>query len=350
MPALLILVVMPRGQKNKGHSPTKRHHARRACQGLQSNHPTSGRVSKTLTVSQAYSPSFSAACTPQRAVFFPSPDADMSSTGSDLGAEASGGSGDAESLCTFKAEPTTQPIFKDALTKKASMLIEFLMEKFQKSEQFTDADMMKVVSMKYQTQFDDIMRKSSSCMEIIFGMQLKKIDSSSQTYTVVSKLGLSTAEILSGKRGLPKMGLLLAILGLIFTNGNRATEEEIWKFLSVFGVYAGRKHLILGEPRRLITQDLVEQNYLEIRKMSEGKSPRYDFLWGSRAHRETSKMKVLQVWAKINDTVPSFFPALYEEALKEQMERAERGPIVLGPTPPMARVHPRCMSCSFSYN
>lgn len=146
-------------------------------------------------------------------MFSPPPDTDMSSTGFDLGAEASAGSGDAESLCTFKGEHTTQPICKDALTKKASMLVEFLLEKFQKSEQFTDPDMLKVVSKKYKTQFSDIVRKSFSCMEMIFGMQLKKINSSSETYAIVSKLGLSTAEILSAKRGLPKMGLLMTILG-----------------------------------------------------------------------------------------------------------------------------------------
>ena len=82
--------------------------------------------------------------------------------------------------------------------------------------------------------------------------------------------------------------------------------------------------MIFGEPRKLITKDLVEQNYLEIRKMSEGKSPRYDFLWGSRSHVETSKMKVLEVWARINDTHPSFFLTAYEEALKDQMEREQQ--------------------------
>lgn len=339
---------MPRGHKGKGHSRAKRHHARGDSQGLQDDHPVAGTGSASLPASQANSPTFSGACNPRGAVFSASSDADRSSTGSDKGSEGSAGCGDAKSLCTFKAEPITQPICNDALTKKASMLVEFLLEKFQKSEEFTDADMLKVVSKKYKTQFSDILRKSSSRMEMIFGMQLKKINTNSQTYAIVSKLGLSTAEILSGKRGLPKMGLLMTILGLIFTKGNRATEEEIWKFLSVLGVYAGRKHLIFGEPRRFITKDLVEQNYLEIRKMSEGKSPRYDFLWGSRAQIETSKMKVLEVWAKINDTIPSFFPTLYEEALKEQMERAERGSVVLVPTAAMGRVHPRCMSCSFS--
>ncbi|XP_052604019.1 melanoma-associated antigen B4-like [Peromyscus californicus insignis] len=343
---------MPRSHKNKGHSRSKHRHGNQApeeSQGLQGAQPAVRRESACPPVGQANSPSSSNACAPQGAAFSASPDAVMSCTGSDLGAgghdvRAVGGSPRA-----FQAEAFTQPICRDALTKKASMLVEFLLEKFKKSEQFTDADMLKVVNKKYKTQFSDILRKSSSRMEMIFAMQLKKINPNSQSYAIVSKLGLSTDEILSGKRGLPKMGLLMTILGLIFTKGNRATEEEVWKFLSVLGVYAGRKHLIFGEPRRLITKDLVEQNYLEIRKMSEGKSPRYYFLWGSRAHVETSKMKVLEVWAKINDTIPSFFPTPYEEALKDQMERAQPGSPVLACTAVMASAHPRCMSCNSSH-
>ncbi|XP_005080127.2 melanoma-associated antigen B4-like [Mesocricetus auratus] len=299
-----------KGQKNKGHTRVKHHHAQGDSQGAK---PSVVRESASPPVSQ----------------------------GSDLGA----GSSDDCAVCApraFQAETFNQPICKDALTKKASMLVEFLLEKFQKSEEFTDEDMLNVVNKKYKTQFSDILRKSSSRMEMIFGMRLKKINPNSQSYAIVSKLGLSTDEILSGKRGLPKMGLLMTILGLIFTKGNRATEEEVWKFLNVLGVYAGKKHLIFGEPRKLITKDLVEQNYLEIHKMSEGKSSRYDFLWGSRAHVETSKMKVLEVWARINDTVPSFFPTPYEEALKDAMERAEQGY-----PDAMANVHP--MSCNSSH-
>lgn len=343
---------MPRSHKNKGHSRSKQRRGNQApeeSQGLQGAQPAVQRESACPSVGQANSPSSSNARAPQGAAFPASPHAVMSCIGSDIGAGGRDVCAVGGSPRTFQAEAFTQPICRDALTKKASMLVEFLLEKFKKNEQFTDADMLKVVNKKYKTQFSDILRKSSSRMEMIFAMQLKKINPNSQSYAIVSKLGLSTAEILSGKRGLPKMGLLMTILGLIFTKGNCATEEEVWKFLSVLGVYAGRKHLIFGEPRRLITKDLVEQNYLEIRKMSEGKSSRYYFLWGSQAHVETSKMKVLEVWAKINDTIPSLFPTLYEEALKDQMERAQPESPVLACTAVMASAHPRCMSCSSSH-
>ena len=46
-------------------------------------------------------------------------------------------------------------------------------------------------------------------------------------------------------------------------NGNQDTKKEVWEFLSVLGVYAGRRHSIYGEPRRLITKDLMQKKYLK---------------------------------------------------------------------------------------
>ena len=55
----------------------------------------------------------------------------------------------------------------------------------------------------------------------------------------------------------------MVLLGIIFMKGNRATREEVWEFLSVLGVYTGRRHWIFGEPRKLITKDLVQKKYLK---------------------------------------------------------------------------------------
>ena len=62
--------------------------------------------------------------------------------------------------------------------------------------------------------------------------------------------------------------------------------------------------------------------YLEYHQVANGDPPRYEFLWSPRAHVETSKMKVLKFLAKVNDTVPSAFSSHYEEALRDEEERA----------------------------
>ena len=51
--------------------------------------------------------------------------------------------------------------------------------------------------------------------------------------------------------------------------------------------------------------------------------PRYEFLWGPRAHSEISKRKVVEFLAMLNNTVPISFPSSYKDALKDVEERAQ---------------------------
>uniref|UniRef100_A0A4W2GLI2 MAGE domain-containing protein n=1 Tax=Bos indicus x Bos taurus TaxID=30522 RepID=A0A4W2GLI2_BOBOX len=148
---------------------------------------------------------------------------------------------------------------KDPLARKASMLVEFLLDKYTKKETITQNALLKVISRKYRQQhFPEILRRASECMELVFGLELKEVDHSRNIYVLISKLSLGGDEGPSDEKGPPKSSLLMALLGFIFMKGNQATKE-VWEFLSVFGVYAGRKHLIFGEPRRLITKELVQK-------------------------------------------------------------------------------------------
>jgi hypothetical protein len=97
------------------------------------------------------------------------------------------------------------------------------------------------------------------------------------------------------------------MLGVIFIEGNCAPEENIWKFLKMMSMYAGKEHFVYGEPRKLITTDFVQQNYLEYRHVPFRDPPCYEFLWGPRAHAETTKMKVLEFLAKVKRSDPVSF-------------------------------------------
>ena len=184
-------------------------------------------------------------------------------------------------------------------------------------------------------------------MELVFGLELKEVDHSRNIYVLISKLSLGGDEGPSDEKGPPKSSLLMALLGFIFMKGNQATKE-VWEFLSVFGVYAGRKHLIFGEPRRLITKELV-QKYLKYLQVPNSDRPHYEFLWDPRACAETSKMKVLEVLAKTHDTVPSYFRDLYDEALRDQAERAGLRVAMQHPAMAEASAPSRAKSCSSSH-
>lgn len=203
------------------------------------------------------------------------------------------------------------------------MLVRFLLGKYKLGECITWAEMLKAVKKKYKEQFSEILRRASERMELLFGLEVKEVDPGNHFYALITMLDLPSDGCLNRDKSVPKTGLLVNILAVIFLNGNRASEEEVWKSLNVLGVYAGRRHAVFGEPKKLIMKDLVQPEYLEYRQVPGSDPPRYEFLWGPRAHTEITKMKVLEILARLNETVPSAFPKLYEVALRDEEEGAE---------------------------
>ncbi|XP_008047086.1 melanoma-associated antigen B10-like [Carlito syrichta] len=203
------------------------------------------------------------------------------------------------------------------------LLMHYLLYKYQIKEPITKADMLRNIIQVHKSHFSEILRRASEGLELIFGLDLKEVDPYRHIYVLVSKLEPDYDEKLSDDRGVPKTGFLMTVLGVIFTKGNCATEEQVWEVLNMLDIYDGRKHFIFGEPRKLLTKDLVKEKYLEYQQVPNSDPPRYQFLWGPRAHAETSKMQVLEFLAKINDTVPSAFPSHYEEALRDEEERIQ---------------------------
>ncbi|KAM9577812.1 melanoma-associated antigen B4-like [Trichechus inunguis] len=229
------------------------------------------------------------------------------------------------------------------------MLVQFFIEKYKKKEPIMKADILKLINRKYKEQFPEILRRAAERMELVFGLELKETNGSNNSYDLISQLDVTKGGSLCGGMGLPKTGLLMTLLGVIFVNGNRATEKDIWEFLNALGIYAGRRHLLFGELRKFITKDLVQDKYLEYRQVPNSDPPCYEFLWGPRSQAETTKMKVLDFMAKYNDTVPSSFPALYEEALRDEEERAGAKVEATASSTPTASASSRAKSSSFSH-
>ncbi|KAL2768876.1 melanoma-associated antigen B3 [Daubentonia madagascariensis] len=317
---------MPRGQKSKLHAREKCHKAQGETQGLSGAQATatkeeifpsssSSRLG-VITQRKSVARSRSALKRPQEALST-TVSAGVSHTRSYKGAN-----GKVEKKqSSSQSLSSTMQSQRDPLTKTTSMLVQFLMQMYKMKRPIMKADMLKIVNKKYKNRFLEILRRASFSMEVVFGVDLKEVDSAKHSYVLVSKMDLPNNGTVSRGRGFPKTGLLMNLLGVIFMKGNCATEEKIWEFLNKMRVYAGQRHFIFGEPRKLITQDLVKLKYLEYRQVANSDPARYEFLWGPRAHAETTKMRVLEFLAKVNHTVPSAFQSWYEEALRDEEER-----------------------------
>ncbi|XP_012505247.1 PREDICTED: melanoma-associated antigen B16-like [Propithecus coquereli] len=246
----------------------------------------------------------------------------VAATSSSQPDEGSSSAEEEDSPSTSQATAAPENVPSGDLGEKVALLVSFMLLKYRMKEPLTKAEILPIVK-DDEDHFPEILLRASERMEIVFGLDVKEVDPTSHRYGLFIKLGLTYDGMLSVEEDVPKTGLLILILGAIFMKGNRATEEEVWEVLNVMGLYPGRRHFLFGEPSGFIAKDLVKEEYLEYRQVPNSDPAQYEFLWGPRAHAETTKMKVLEFVAKVHGTDPSAFPSQYEEALRDEEERAE---------------------------
>ncbi|XP_049499595.1 melanoma-associated antigen B10-like [Panthera uncia] len=319
---------MPRGQKSKLRAREKRHQARSEAQRAQDAQATAAEEEQPSTSSSSPSggsaQSSSAAGSGRKTQGFrKAPSTTTTSAGvSHTRSDKSAKSQDEEKPSTSQAQPNTGRYHRTPLDDTAILLVQFLLRKYNMREPITKEDMIKHVIKKHKVHFREILRKASELMVLAFGIDLKEVDPTRHRYALISKLQRTNDDRLRGEEIMPQTGLLMTVLCVIFMKGNCATEKDMWEVLNVMGIYADKKHFIYGDPKKLITEDWVQERYLLYRQVSNSNPPCREFLWGPRAYAETSKMKVLEFLAKVHDTVPSAFPSWYEEALQDEEERA----------------------------
>ncbi|XP_008824765.2 melanoma-associated antigen 10-like [Nannospalax galili] len=210
----------------------------------------------------------------------------------------------------------------DEINTNVVRLVEFLLLKYQRKELTTKAEMLDCINRDYQECYPVIFSEASECIKLFFGIDMMEVDPAARSYTLVTALGITYDGMHHGPQGMPNTGLIIMSLCIIFMEGNCVSEEKFWEVLNKLGLCAGCKHFIYDEPRKLITEDFVQEGYLEYRLVPDSDPPRHNFLWGPRAHAETTKMKVLEFFAGITKKDPSSYPTRYAEALRDEGERA----------------------------
>uniref|UniRef100_A0A8C2MXG5 MAGE family member C2 n=1 Tax=Cricetulus griseus TaxID=10029 RepID=A0A8C2MXG5_CRIGR len=227
-----------------------------------------------------------------------------------------------ESVGAIQSPENPEALLNIVIQEKATDLVFLFIYKYRMKEPITLSEIYEVVTKDYENHFPVIFMEASKCLEMTFGIDIKESELLSSAYVFVNSLNLTYEDMLSDNDRLPRNAFLIVILGVIFIEGNCASEERIWEFLKLVGVHDGEEHFICGDPREFLTIDLVQQNYLEYRQVPDSQPPCFEFLWGPRAYAETTKMKVLEFLAKMNGCDPTDFSVWYEEALREEEERA----------------------------
>nr|AAI72073.1 Expressed sequence CN716893 [Mus musculus] len=319
---------MPRGQKSKARAREKRRLVQDEAQELQDAQAKAGEKGKSPSCSNQDSgdavASTSTAGFPQKSKSQGEAPTTTARKGGTCrrSRKSTRGPREESTSCTRVPRFSENPQ-NDLLTRKTGMLMQYLLCKYKMKQPASKGEMLKVINRRFKEQLPEILKKASERIQLVFGLEVKEIKPNGGYYTLVSKLDPSVGNALTTSLPFPQNGLLMPLLGVIFLNGNRASEAEIWEFLNVLGIYDGKVHIIFGEPRKLITRDLVKEKYLVYQKEANSDPPSFEFLWGPRAYAETTKMKILEFLAEVNETVPQAFPTHYEEALRDQEERAQ---------------------------
>ncbi|XP_055986231.1 melanoma-associated antigen 10-like [Sorex fumeus] len=181
-----------------------------------------------------------------------------------------------------------------ALDKKMSDLVEFLLLKYHSMQLTTKEVIVKTILDNDEENFSYILSQVSECMRVVFGIDVKEVDPQAHIYALFNILGLTYDVIVSPQHNMPTTGLLVIVLGVILLEDDCASEQAMWRELGLMEVHPGRKHFIYGEPRELLTNVWVQEQYIAYQREPGSYPVRYQFLWGPRAHRETSALEVLK--------------------------------------------------------
>ncbi|KAH0509537.1 Melanoma-associated antigen 10 [Microtus ochrogaster] len=213
---------------------------------------------------------------------------------------------------------------QNGLNSKSVDLVLFLLLKYRRKEITTRAEILHMVIGDHEAHYSVIFTKAADCMRLMFGLEIIENKPLGKplvhSYSLVHDLGITYDGMQHGFPGIPKTGLVIVILCIIIIEDDCVSEGVLWRILNRMGLYAGSDHLLCGEPRRLITEHFVQKEYLEYRPVPDSDPPSQEFLWGQRAHAETTKVEVLKFFARVvkQDPISYVFPMQ-----RDEIERSE---------------------------
>ncbi|XP_059534604.1 melanoma-associated antigen 9-like [Myotis daubentonii] len=209
-------------------------------------------------------------------------------------------------------EDDADSLLHKALHLKTMEMVEFLLLKYREKEPVTKAEMLSSVIKELQDHFPEIFSNAAEFMQVVFGIDVKEVDHSTHIYLLVTTLGLTYDGMVSDGHRYPNTGLLVTVLRVIAVHDDCAPEEKVWDALNILGVHDGKEHWLYGEPRELLTKVWVQKQYLVYHQVPNSYPARYEFLWGLRAHAETTISKALEFMFSGNDRDPRSLPSLPE--------------------------------------
>ncbi|XP_067880367.1 necdin-like 2 [Heterodontus francisci] len=225
--------------------------------------------------------------------------------------------GPSQSASGSQAHHNLDKLTPAAVDRKVSEVVQYILIMEQKKVPVKRKDIIKHVLKDYRSIYTEIMKRTTRTFHQVFGLDLVEIDPKTHAYILVNKLERVEGDNMNWGDAAPKMGLLMVILSVIFMKGNVVKDSLLWHILKKLRVDPSERHDDFGDVKKLITEEFVKQKYLDYSRVPHTDPLEYEFRWGPRASRETSKLKVLEFVAKMHNQDPKTWATQYKEAQQE---------------------------------
>lgn len=193
---------------------------------------------------------------------------------------------------------------KEELKRKTSDVARYLLFTDRKKYPVKRGDITKNVLKEHAKSFNEIFDHAKKNLNKVFGIEVEEIDvGKSRGYILVDGVKSEEQhELIDWGDDLPKMGLLMVVLGMIFMCDHVITESKLWHMLKKLGIEPKKEHEVFGDSEKLISQEFVRQCYLDRKKVLGGDEAAYEYRWGARAEKELTWRQALKFVSEIYGT------------------------------------------------
>ena len=121
-----------------------------------------------------------------------------------------------------------------ALNEMVANLVKFLLLKYPAKELTSQVEMLKKALRDNQEHFPVVFSQASQCLQLVCGMEVKKVEPREHIYIMVPILGLTCNAMLSSGQSIPKAGRLPCF---------------VWKGFRTFPAHLRMRPVSRGSPR-----------------------------------------------------------------------------------------------------
>jgi len=196
----------------------------------------------------------------------------------------------------------------------------------------------------------DVINRAMQHLLKTFGIKVHESESKKGCYFLINQLQENQDDenlqhITWSEKENAQMGLTFTILGLIFMSNGKVSDDTLFKFLKLLGVYEEERskktgrggdqggepvdpevaELFDGDTKKFVNDILVgRQHYLK-RDRVIGPDPEveaYEYSWGERAELEVKKSDVLKMVCELYECEPRMFKEQYDKVKEAEGEDA----------------------------